>query len=130
MTDSLPSKYDFARFDCGLDAQFAWRNFGGLMLEEAKARFRESPEYHQEDFMWMGGKAFAFYFPVIDEYLRSAPDIVDDDEHEVWILAHCIQTQFTGDNVQHVLQLTPRVIELANFVRGNIGRFGSDEDEC
>lgn len=26
---------------------------------------------YQEDFMFMGGKAFAFYFPVVEKYLRS-----------------------------------------------------------
>jgi hypothetical protein len=42
-------------------------------LEQAHVRFCSAPEVYQEDFMFMGCRAFHFYFPVIDEYLRAAP---------------------------------------------------------
>ena len=79
--------------------------------------------------MFMGGRAFAYYFPVIEDYLRTAPDVDVDDDHEAWILAHCIATQFDGDNLAHVRHLTARVIDLADFVRANIRRFGADDNE-
>ncbi|MBL8820867.1 MAG: hypothetical protein JNL96_20010 [Planctomycetaceae bacterium] len=70
----LPTEADFDPYGGDLDAQCAWRNFGGLTLDEATNKFRERPEIYQEDFMFMGGKAFAFYFPVVEAYLRNFPE--------------------------------------------------------
>jgi hypothetical protein len=112
-----------------LDAQNAWANFGGLNLLEAKARFRENPLCYQEDFMFMGGKAFAYYFPVIEEHLRSAPAIFAGDNYEAGILPQCIGFQFDGENLAHARHLGERVIELADYVRGNILRFGENDEE-
>ncbi len=127
-TSALPTERDFDPFRGDLDAQCAWKNFGGLSIDQAKAKFCENPLNYQEDFMWMGGKAFAYYFPVIEDYLRSATD-VDDDDHEAWILSHCIQMQFDESNLSHVRHLAAQVIDLADFVRDNIRRFGADDNE-
>ncbi|MEM7232007.1 MAG: hypothetical protein AAF517_07535, partial [Planctomycetota bacterium] len=66
----LPTQADFDPWDGDLDAGHAWKEFGGLSVDEALAKFLENPGYHQESFMFMGGVAFAFYFPVVDRYLR------------------------------------------------------------
>jgi len=125
----LPTQRDF---DNGvlddLDAQCAWRNFGGLTLEQAHAKFQEAPGCYQEDFMFMGGKAFAYYFPVVESYFREATDAAGGDDREAWnILAHCIRMQFIGENLSAVRQLAPRVLELAEFVRKNIDLCEPDE---
>ena len=125
MMNQKPTERDFDPWNGNLDAQCAWRNFGGLTLDEAHAKFRENPLRYQEDFMWMGGRAFAYYFPVVEDHLRTVSDTDRDDDHESWILAHCIQTQFDDDNLIHVRHLAPRVIELAGFVCDNIHRFGA-----
>jgi hypothetical protein len=125
---SLPTERDFVPLDGDLDAQHAWRNFGGLTLEEAITKFREAPENHQEDFMFMGGRAFAFYFPVVEGFLREDPAFVGDDR-EAWILAHCILTQFSGMNLSDVIHLAPRALGLANFVLANVRQFGDPDDQ-
>jgi hypothetical protein len=61
MCTKLPTETDFDPYQGDLDAQCAWKNFGGLTLGEAFVKFEESPETYQEDFMFMGGKAFARY---------------------------------------------------------------------
>jgi len=127
--DSLPTERDFDPWNGNLDAQCAWTNFGGLTLEEAKARFRKNLMVYQEDFMFMGGKAFAYYFPVVEDYLQDVPDADNYDDHEAWILAHCIGAQINGDNLAHVRHLAPRVTDLADFVLTNIRRFGADNRE-
>jgi hypothetical protein len=82
-----------------------WRIF----LDEAYARFCERPEYYHEDFMFMGGIAFAYYFPVIEKYVRNAPDTDSlGGERETWILVRCIQNQFTDDTFPHVRHLADR----------------------
>jgi hypothetical protein len=126
----FPTEHDFGPWGGNLDAQSAWSHFGGLTLDQARERFRENPLYYQEDFMFMGGGAFAFYFPVIDDYLRGAPENNEGDDRQAWILAQAIKHQFSGDNLQHVQCLVPRVVALADFVRENIARLGSDAVEC
>lgn len=129
MTDSLPSEPDFDPCGNGLDEQSAWRNFGGLTLDEANKRFRECPEAYQEDFMWMGGRAFAFYFPVIDSFLRETTAVDEYDDRQAYILAHCIKMQFAGEVDPMVRNLAPRVLELATFVQANLGLFAQVEED-
>jgi hypothetical protein len=126
---SLPTEHDFDPFGGDLDAQVAWRNFGGLTLEQARMKFLEMPEVYHEDFMFMGGKAFAYYFPVIEDFLKSVPEGGNCDDHQAWILACGIQAHFEGEDLPHVQHLTSRVIALAEYIRGHISRFGYDEGE-
>lgn len=129
MTFALPTEQDFDPYGGDLDAQCAWRNFGGLTLDEANRKFREAPEIYQEDFMFMGGKAFAFYYPVIDSYLRETPEIPEDerfDDRYAWILAHCIANQFECSTLSDVRHLKSEILDLAGFVRRNIALFGED----
>jgi hypothetical protein len=126
----LPTEGDFNPWNDPMDAETAWQNFGGLTLDEAYARFCEQPAYYQEDFMFMGGIAFAYYFPVVEKYLRTVPEVNSDgDDHEAWILAKAIQNQFEGDHARHLQHLKERVIALADFMCENLARFGSDDAE-
>lgn len=126
---AFPRDRDFDPWNGNLDAQSAWEHFGGLSLDEAEAKFRGNPRFYQEDFMFMGGRAFAYYFPVIENYLRTIPDIVDEDDHEAWILSHCILTQFDDENLDHVRHLAVHVIDLSKYIRDNLRRFGADDNE-
>lgn len=123
----LPTKYDFVPTAENLDELCAWEHFGGLTLEEAKTLFEENPLYYQEDFMFMGANAFLFYFPVLDQFLRSAPDVEDDDDHEAWIISQCIRQQFLPETLEQLQSLLPAVRSLADFVRSNLRRFGHDK---
>jgi hypothetical protein len=90
----LPTARDFDPYRGDLDAKWAWDNFGGLSIERAYEVFIERPEIYQEDFMFMGGRAFEYYFPVIDRYLREVK--VDRDtlgDCEAWILGAVIVAQ-------------------------------------
>jgi len=131
MDGSLPTKSDFNPWGPdALDAEYAWTNFGGLTLQEAHAKYQEEPHIYQEDFMFMGGKAFAFYFPVVEDHLRGVPNAENQgDDHQSWILAKGIQNQFHADTAQHVLHLADRIIALSHFIRRNIRRFGDDDEE-
>ncbi|MCA9013586.1 MAG: hypothetical protein KDB01_27735 [Planctomycetaceae bacterium] len=128
MSFSLPTELDFDPFQCDLDAQRAWRNFGGLTLDEAHAKFEECPESYQEDFMFMGGMAFAFYYPVIERFLRKTIAIPADlrGDRQSWILPQCIKNQFEGPGNVDVRQLRDSVLELCAFMIENVGLFADD----
>ena len=129
MTERLPTRADFVAHPEDLDQNCAWEHFGGLTLDEAKTRFAENALYYQEDFMFMGTNAFLYYFPVLDDYLRSAPDEENDDDWESWIIAQCIRAQFEPDTIDRLRFIAPSIVELAGFVRDNIHRFGGDDAE-
>ncbi len=62
----LPTERDFNPLSDTTDAKCAWENFGRLSRVKAYERFLEHPLNFQEDFMFMGGVAFAYYYPVIE----------------------------------------------------------------
>lgn len=51
MATKLPKERDFDPYGGGLDEQCAWRNFGGLTLDEAYHKFESAPEVYQ-DLTW------------------------------------------------------------------------------
>lgn len=122
----LPEERDFDPWGGSLDAQCAWRNFGGLSRPQAYDRFLENPLHFQEDFMFMGGVAFVYYFPVIERYLLAAQDADEPSEREAWILAHCIKMQLLTSRSQ-IISLEEPILRLSKFVRGNLTLFGTEE---
>lgn len=122
----FPTENDFDPAHGNLDAKRAWRNFGGLAVAAAHARFRENPEYYQEDFMFMGPRAFQFYFPVIDRFLREHQSTDEGDDGQAWILGQGIMFQLKERQDD---SLFPAVTALASFVRSNLSRYGTGA-EC
>jgi hypothetical protein len=124
-----PERVDFDPFNKGFDAETAWRHFGGLSRKEAYIKFCKSPDYYQEDFMFMGGRAFVFYYPVIERFLLESRVSDDEDQEEVEscrILAHCIAAQFKSGTSEYVEELRHRVLRLVKFVRSHLDRFSND----
>ena len=118
----LPREADFDPFGSDLDAQSAWRNFGGLSLQDAYTKFCENPEVYQEDFMFMGSRAFHYYFPVVDEYLRSARASEAYNDCQA-VLGSCIAAQFDWKGAQVTATLRGRISDLCDFILGNQDRF-------
>ena len=76
-----------------LDGQHAWKQFGGLTVDEAYSKFCENPDFYQEDFMFMGPKAFLFYFPVIEKYIKTVKPGDDLDDCCFWIIGCAMESQ-------------------------------------
>jgi len=130
MPRSLPTERDFDPQGGGLDEQCAWSHFGGLTLEEAFKAFSSNPGLYQEDFMFMGGKAFAFYFPVVDRFLRQTIELPENErgDRQSGILAECIRFQFDGTNRRLVAPLKERVLDLCEFMLEHAKLFVDDND--
>lgn len=127
--EALPSQADFDPWDGDLDAQSAWREFGGLTIEEAYAKFWEAPDVYQEDFMSMGTRAFHYYFPVVDEYLRSVKSSGESDDCCAPILGYCVAAQCHPQaNLSPALR--NMISELCEFVLSSLARYAwVKEDE-
>jgi hypothetical protein len=125
----LPGPSDFDPWDGDLDALHAWKNFGGLSLDQAHRLFLENPAYYQEDFMFMGPVAFDHYFPVIDRYLREfrRADDDDDDDGCAWILGAAMVSQLEISKPRPIATGTAlEIADLAAFVIEEIDRFAGD----
>lgn len=129
----LPRQPDFCR-ELGGDAGTAWCNFGGLSLDAAYQKFLERPEIYQEDFMWMFSRAFEYYYPVVDRYLRTA--CVSDERYrrddgcQAWILGCCLESQFHwADGSRPPDYVVAEIRSLAQFVRQHLSRFSVDRSE-
>ena len=77
--------------------------------------------------MWMGTKAFLFYFPVIETFLREADGSDPLDDRQSWILAHAVLTQLK----EHGFQVPIRSRDesrgrIAQFVRKNLVLFSQE----
>jgi hypothetical protein len=80
--------------------------------------------------MFMGCRAFHFYFPVIDEYLQAAPDLGERDDREAKILATCIALQFEWHGATVSSELRHRISHLCAFVRSHLNQYAeSPEDQ-
>jgi len=126
----LPSQSDFDPFEGDLDAQSAWRTFGGLSLADAYAKFLQVPERYQEDFMFMGSRAFAYYFPVVDRYLRTVSLTPDDlGDCEAAILGSDIAYQLNPKLAPFSADLLSEIESLHAFVIQNIHRYTATPDD-
>ena len=130
--DTLPSESDFDPFGGCLDAQHAWRQFGGLALEDAYAKFIEGPIFYQEDFMFMGGRAFAFYFPVLDRYLqtyRVGEGPGEKDDSYAAIIGAGFSTQLASPTSRELDSIRDHIRSLAEYVRSHLGLLAEQTDE-
>ena len=125
----LPSEHDFDPFVGDLDAQSAWRNFGGLSLVQVYDLFLSNPLHHQEDFMFMGCRAFTYYFPVIDRYLRSITYEDDWDDCSAAILGSGVAAQFDWNNAILIPSLLDEIEDLSSFVKSSVKRYSVSDDE-
>ena len=126
---SLPTKRDFDPFDGCLDALSAYHEFGGKTVEQARQVFLSNPEYHHEHFAWMGAKAFAYYFPIVDEYLRDIDAVEEDNDRQAWILAECMLAQLDEPNDLRRHPVCSRIAKLADHVHANVGAYTADDLE-
>ena len=126
---TLPTIKDFTvaeKPEDDLDGFHAWKNFGGLTMEVAYIKFCENPDCYQEDFMWMGPRAFAFYFPVINRFIREEECAVEFDEI-TWILAYSIKMHFRS-NEPVVQALSNQLLLLCDFVLESLRALPDQDD--
>lgn len=118
-----PTREEINVFD-SLDERVACEHFLGKDLSQAEALFRENGALHQEDLMWMGPVAFAYYLPAACRYLASRA--ADEDAHFAQCMMHVIDFH-RGEPAFALAQAAAR--ELLETIRDHAGRLGGDDDE-
>jgi len=126
MNTTLPSAKDFNPWGGDGDAMYAWKNFGGLTIEEAYKKFCDNPLGYQEDFMWMGTKAFEYYFPVLEKYLQEIQPEDELDDCEGWIIGCGIEMQLNEDCS---IELTNKIEKLTDQVIYRFSNFDIDQEQ-
>jgi hypothetical protein len=124
---SLPTHFDFSRGTGDLDAEHAWKNFGGKSLDEAYSCFCERPDIYQEDFMFMGNRAFHFYFPVIDRYLRNIAGTEEFVDSQASIL--CAAIAYRYEYKEDMDGLHEVILSLCDYVSANSERLAYYQDD-
>jgi hypothetical protein len=128
ISTKVPTERDFNPFGGDLDAAHAWREFGGMTLDQAYEHFLSNPLSYQEDFMFMGAAAFLFYFPVIERFLYNVRAENEWDDCQAWILSQGIIQQMSDENGRNQ-QLLSRVAALVDYVLRNPNQYGTTIDE-
>jgi hypothetical protein len=126
-SESLPRASDFDHTGCDLDGQEAIRIFCGMPLEQAYNVFMEHPEIHIENFMHMGAKAFAYYFPVIDRYLRETRSNCKLADCNTDILASVIEIRLDDITLTRSAELLLEIRSLTDFVQAYSSRFSGSK---
>ena len=77
MPKHLPTRSDFV-VSGSLDEESASRHMLGKSMEEVRALLDDNFIYYQEDFMWMGPRAFCYYVSALVEYIKcEIGEIID-----------------------------------------------------
>ena len=125
----LPKQKDFDPYEECLDAQCAWKNFGGLSIEEAYAKFCENPSYYQEDFMLMDWKGFVYYLSVIERFLKEAEPEDEYDDCEAWILGCAVESQVEEHKKKIAEDMDNRLKSLCDSVLARFERMSIGEKD-
>lgn len=117
----LPSERDINVYNT-LDEIVARDHFLNKTLEEAEALFRDNSAEYQEDLMWMGPRAFAFYIHAALNCLRSEASASDD--HFVSCLLGTINLR---SSEEPSLVASDAVQQLVSYVLESYDKFAVDE---
>ncbi|MBX3184896.1 MAG: hypothetical protein KIT72_16370 [Polyangiaceae bacterium] len=106
-----------------LDEIVARDHFLNKSIDEGEALFRDNSAYYQEDLMWMGPRAFAFYLQSAFNYMKS--DDATGDDHFVACILDVIS--FRRQEQEFVLA-HDCAMELIAYVIDHIDKFAVDHD--
>lgn len=119
----LRAELDFDPFKGDLDAQCAWRNFGGPSLEQAYEMFLTNPLHYQEDFTFMGGTAFEYYFLVVDLYIRHVTGAEEGDDCQVAILGSGVAAQFDWNGKHPSPSSVTEIEALSGYISTHLDQY-------
>jgi hypothetical protein len=106
-----------------LDERTALQHFLGKNQTEAKALFRENPLHYSDDLIWMGSRAFMYYFPCFAAYLSSVAS--DSDADSLNALVGVLECRF-GESLSCVAGAESAVNECLEYCLNHFEKFDVD----
>ena len=121
---SLPTREDISpTLGLDLDERAALEHFFGKTQSEASGLFFENPEYFSDDLMWMGRKAFAFYFPSLEPYITSEESA--GGTYVINALIGILKSRLDYDPLS-IKDCWTSVLRVLVFVSENLGKYARD----
>ncbi len=124
----LPDIKDFSwdgdeNLDGNYGASYAWKHFGGKTPDQALEVFAEHFSYYAEDLLWMGRRAYDFYFPVAVGYLLGEGPALNDLDPAGLTLLHSVEHQYPHSEPPQA------VAESAKQLRSLLDKWGVADSE-
>lgn len=82
--------------------------------------------YFYEDFIWMGSRAFCFYFPAVADYVTTAE--AKNEDQVVENFCNVIESRLKFD-IAEIQESFPAIVRFADYILTHFGDYGYDPDE-
>lgn len=121
----LPTQHEINPIPEDLDGKCAVRNFLGKTREQITREFGEHGMSYQEDLMFMGSRAFCFYFPAAVDYVASSQGGTDADVTNCLVSVIEQRLEFDFSEIREVF---PHIVRFADYVLTHYDDFAMGPD--
>jgi hypothetical protein len=122
---NLPTQKDINPIPEDLDGQCAVRNFLRKTRDQITREFAEHGMSYQEDLMFMGSRAFCFYFPAAVDYLAGSQGSTDADVANC--LVSVVEHRLEYDSLE-IRDAFPDIFRFADHLLAHYDAFALDPD--
>ena len=125
---NLPTEREINPEGNSYDGQKAVDHFLGKTQEQITRELATRLHwYFYEDFLWMGCRAFCFYFPAVADYVTTAE--AKEEDQVVENFCGVIESRLKCDFVE-IREAFPAIVHFAEYVLTHFGDYGYEpEDE-
>ena len=123
MNNSIPTFEDITPTKgLNLDEKVAVEHFLGKSADAAQALFNENSLYYSGDLMWMGPKAFGYYFPAFASYLASETAKGDADALNALVGMITFRSEYEPESMKAVSGVVASCIDscLADYEKFDV----------
>ena len=122
---NLPTERDI-NADGSQDGQMAVAHFLGKTREQIMKELATRLHwYFYEDYLWMGSRAFCFYFPAVADYVTTAK--ARTDHQVVDNFCRVIESRLNSDFTQ-IRDSFPTIVRFAEYVLTHFEEYQEDEE--
>jgi len=120
-----PTRKQLSPVSEDLDGRIVVEHLFGKSVEDAVALLEENSAYYQEDYTWMGPKAFCYYCPALVRYLRSPAS--RDDSLFAYFMLSTFRLRLDQDGAS-IASAIPCIEEFCALVESDSERLGFDDN--
>ncbi len=122
----IPNQKDISPGYAQLDEELALKHFLGKNKNEAAELFFNHSELYGDDLMWMGSRAFSYYFPSVEPYLRS--DFSNKDSVFIDALMRTLE-QRLQDDPSSIKLCKDSALRILEYIANNVTKFITYKNE-